>query len=188
MVGSLVVLPTKNGGSYNPAPVTQDSYLTIKPDVAGEGYDKYVPDTIFVNQNDIVHISVRNTDTTVHGFSLPNYSINDAIITPATENATIGVVPTDTVIPEFNAAQPGVFEFFCSNNCGAGHDQMTGYIVVLPALNASGGTHTTPEPSQLMSTVIFIGLIIALLVVCILIGIVVLKRFGNEENVAKTAA
>ncbi len=188
MVGSLVVLPTKNGNGYNPVPVTQNSYLTIKPDVAGEEYDKYVPDAVFVNQNDIVHINVRNTDTAVHGFSLPNYNINDVTITPATENATIGVVPTDTVIPDFNAAQPGVFEFFCSNNCGAGHDQMTGYLVVLPALIASGGTPTTTAPSQFISTVIFICLIIALLVVCILIGIVVAKPFGNEENSAKSSS
>ena len=59
---------------------------------------------------------------------------------------------------------------------------MIGYLVVLPALNASGGTHTTPAPAQPMSTVIFAGLSVALLVVGILIGIIVVKRFGNEEK------
>ena len=77
MVGSLVVLPTANGGGYNPEPEHEYSYLTIMPDVAGEGYDKYLPETIFANQNDLVYIDMRNTDTALHGFSLPNFDINN---------------------------------------------------------------------------------------------------------------
>lgn len=185
MVGSLMVLPTGNRG-YNPEPTTEYGYLTIKPDVADEGYDKYVPETVLANQNDLVYIKIRNTDTAMHGFSLPNYNINNIDIAPATENATIGLVPTDTYISEFYATQSGVFEFFCSNNCGAGHDQMIGYLVVLPMINGSSSTYSpSPIPVQPMSTVIFGGLSIALLVVGILIGIIVVKRFGNEDEAAK---
>ena len=186
MVGSLVVLPTANGGSYNPVPITEYSYLTVMPDVAGDAYDKYLPDTIFANQNDLVYIDVRNTDTALHGFALPNFGISNVTVAPATGNETAGVVPTDTIVPEFYASQPGIFEFFCSNNCGAGHNQMVGYLVVLPSLNAtSGGTHATPAPVQPMSTVIFAGLSVALLVVGVLIGIIVVKRFGEGEPVEK---
>ncbi len=185
MEGSLIVLPT-GGSQYTPDPVTQYSYLTIKPDVAGEGFDKYLPDTIFANQNDLVYIKVRNTDTVAHGFSLPTFSINNQSIAAATGNASTDLIPTDTYLTEFYVSQPGIYEFFCSNNCGAGHDQMIGYIVVLPTLNitsVSPNPTPTQTPSQPMSPLIFAGLGIALLAVGILIGIIFVTRFNKEQAV-----
>ncbi len=183
MVGSLVVLPNENSGSYNPEPVTQYSYITIQPDVAGPGYDKFLPDIIFANQNDLVYIKVRNTDTELQGFSLPNYSINNIDIAPATGNTTTGLVVTDTFIPEFYANQPGIFEFFCSNDSINGYQQMIGYLVVLPSFNSTSTVApATTATAQPMSTAIFVGLTIALLLVGILIGVVVVTRFAKEAT------
>jgi heme/copper-type cytochrome/quinol oxidase subunit 2 len=177
MVGALVVLPTQ-GSAYSPEPSTMYSYLTIKPDFAGDGYDKYVPGTIFVNQNDFVYIKVRNTDEMNHGFALPNFGINNETITGA-QNTSSGLVPTDTYITAFFADQPGIYEFFCTIYCGPGHDQMFGYLVVLPTHN---GTTTAPIPSGTTPLFMLLLLSIAILIVGILIGVIIVVKFDREKS------
>jgi heme/copper-type cytochrome/quinol oxidase subunit 2 len=179
MVGQLVVLPT-GGSAYTPDVHTMYSYLAVEPDFAGEGYDKYVPSNIFVNQGDLVYIKVRNTDEHAHGFALPNFGINNETITGA-QNITSGFVPTDTYITAFFADQPGVYEFFCTIYCGPGHDQMVGYLVVLPT---QSGTSASPSPQATsgtfpLSLLLLIGF--AILIVGILIGAVLTVRFGREK-------
>jgi heme/copper-type cytochrome/quinol oxidase subunit 2 len=174
MVGQLVVLPT-GGSAYTPDITTIYSYLTVKPDFAGDGYDKYVPSTIFVNQGDLVYIKVRNTDEHAHGFALPNFGINNETIVGA-QNTTSGLVPTDTYITAFFANQPGVYEFFCTIYCGPGHDQMIGYLVVLPT---QSGT-TTPPPQTTAGTIpLFLLLLvsIAILIIGIMLGVIIAVKF-----------
>jgi heme/copper-type cytochrome/quinol oxidase subunit 2 len=176
MVGQLIVLPTK-GSVNNPDILTMYSYLTVKPDFAGDGYDKYVPDTIFVNQGDLVYIKVRNTDTMTHGFSLPAYGIQNETITAA-QNAS---EPTDTYITAFFVDQPGIYEFFCTIYCGPGHDQMIGYLVVLPTQNA---TNSSPSPSITSITgplVLYVGLSVALIIIGLVLGVIVAAIFGRQK-------
>ncbi len=177
MVGQLVVLPTQ-GSAYTPDVRTMYSYLTVKPDFAGDGYDKYVPSTIFVNQGDFVYIKVRNTDEHAHGFALPNFGINNETIAGA-QNTTGGFEPTDSYITAFFADQPGVYEFFCTIYCGPGHDQMIGYLVVLPT---ESGTATSPQTtSGTIPLFLLILLGIAILIVGIVMGVIIAVRFGRER-------
>jgi heme/copper-type cytochrome/quinol oxidase subunit 2 len=179
MVGQLVVLPT-GGSAYMPDVRTMYSYLTVKPDFAGDGYDKYFPGTIFVNAGDLVYIKVRNTDEHAHGFALPNFGISNETIAGA-QNTSGGFVPTDTYITAFFADQPGVYEFFCTIYCGPGHDQMVGYLVVLPT---QSGTSASPPPQTTSGTVpLFLLLLLgfAILIVGILIGAVLAARFDREK-------
>ncbi len=177
MIGALVVLPTA-GSTYSPLPTTTYSYLTVVPDFAGDGYDKYVPAVIFANLNDLVYIKVRNTDEMIHGFSLPNFGINNETIAGA-QNATAGLVPTDTYITAFFANQPGVYEFFCTIYCGPGHDQMIGYLVVLPTQNA---TKTTPTTSGTIPILVLLLLSIAMLIVGVLIGAIIMMKSNKETT------
>jgi heme/copper-type cytochrome/quinol oxidase subunit 2 len=178
MVGQLVVLPTQ-GRPYTPDVLTMYSYLTVVPDFGGEGYDKYVPGNIFVNEGDLVYIKVRNTDEHAHGFALPNFGINNETIAGA-QNTTSELVPMDTYITAFFADQPGVYEFFCTIYCGPGHDEMIGYLTVLPTQNA------TSVPSQPGSgnapPFLFLLLSFALLVIGILIGVIIVAKFGREKT------
>ncbi len=175
MTGTFVVLPTGNSG-YKPQANTRYNYVTIQPDFAGEGYDKYLPDTIVVNQNDLVYIVIRNTDLNSYGFSLPGFSINNETIAGA-QNTTS---PTDTYITPFFASQPGIYEFFSSSYIGQGDNQMIGDLVVLPTQNSTITTQPTPIPTEPMSTLIFAGISIALLIVGILIGITIVTKFDKE--------
>jgi heme/copper-type cytochrome/quinol oxidase subunit 2 len=179
MVGQLVVLPTQ-GSVYAPDVTTIYSYLTVQPDFAGDGYDKYVPGNIFVNEGDLVYIKVRNTDEHVHGFALPNFGINNETIAGA-QNTADGLVPTDTYITAFFADQPGVYEFFCTIYCGPGHDQMIGYLTVLPTQNA-----TTVSPSQnvsgTMPPFLLLLLSIAILIIGVVIGVIIVVKFDKEKT------
>lgn len=136
MTGTLIVLPNGSSG-YNPVPITDYSYITVKPDYAGDGYDKFVPGVMFLNQDDFAYTLIRNTDTHKHGFSLPSYNIQNITINGANQTTQ---TPSDTFIPVFKASQPGVFEFHCTIHCGPGHPEMIGYFVVLPRFNATQNT------------------------------------------------
>jgi heme/copper-type cytochrome/quinol oxidase subunit 2 len=171
MVGALIILPSK-GTAYSPVPQTTYSYLTIKPDFAGDGYDKYIPGNIFANQNDLVYIKIRNTDEMTHGFALPNFGINNETIAPATNDT-----PTDTYVTAFFANQPGIYEFFCTIYCGPGHDQMIGYLVVLPSQKTTMN-QPTPSPIPLF---ILVLISLALLIVGILIGAIAVMKFDREK-------
>lgn len=130
MVGTLVVLP-KEGIQYSPVAETRYGYTFIVPDFAGDGYDKFIPSNIVVNQGDLVYIKIRNTDEMKHGFTLTVFNINNETVKPAVEvNGTLE--PTDTYITPFTADKPGVYMFFCSIYCGEGHNEMVGYLIVLP--------------------------------------------------------
>jgi heme/copper-type cytochrome/quinol oxidase subunit 2 len=173
MVGQLVVLPT-GGAAYTPDVTTMYTYMTVKPDFTGNGYDSYVPANIFVNEGDFVYWQVRNTDVNAHGFSLPDYSINNVTITAAPNASS----PSITYVPSsgFFATQPGVFEFSCSFNCGPEPNQMNGYLVVLPT--QSGTPQTTSGTIPLF---LLLLLVIAILIVGIVIGVIIVVKFDREK-------
>jgi heme/copper-type cytochrome/quinol oxidase subunit 2 len=183
MVGSLIVLP-RGSSAYSPESTVVYSYLVVKPDFASEGYDKYVPETVFANVNDLVYIEVRNTDPVPHGFTLVGFGVNNETILAA-QNTTSGIVPTDTYVTAFVAAQPGVYEFFCSNYCGEGHNEMVGYLVVLPSQAGGSPSVSASPPVQVppnsISEVIVVGLAIAMLMVGIVIGVILVVKFNDAE-------
>jgi cytochrome c oxidase subunit II len=78
---------------------------------------EFLPDTITVNKGDTVHISVKSIDV-AHGFALPDFGVNEYLS------------PGKTVDVEFVADKTGTFTFFCSVQCGSGHSDMSGKLVV----------------------------------------------------------
>jgi heme/copper-type cytochrome/quinol oxidase subunit 2 len=178
MVGTMIVLPRADT-VYNPDPTTSYNYLVVKPDFAGDGYDKFLPATIIVNQGDLVYIKVRNTDVNPHGFTLPGFNVNNETIVPANESGN-ETLPTDTFLTPFFASRPGVYEFFCSIPCGPGHDQMIGYLVVLPRLSgappSASGT-VGGIPLEIAALVSF-----GMIIVGFVAGLVVVTRFGVRKD------
>ncbi len=77
----------------------------------------FSPSTVTVNQGDTVVINLTTEDVP-HGFSLPDFDINETI------------TPGKTTTVEFVADQTGSFSFSCSVACGAGHSSMRGTLVV----------------------------------------------------------
>jgi heme/copper-type cytochrome/quinol oxidase subunit 2 len=161
MVGTIIVLP-RGGMPYNPTSTAAYRYITVKADYAGDGYDKFIPGFMVVNQGDLVYIQVRNTDDMYHGFALPDYSIRNETIAPATDTAN-GTIPTDTYITNFIADKPGIFMFFCTIYCGPGHYQMIGYLVVLPSTGSSGAQQSgtsAPGVSMTLALAVAAGVLI----------------------------
>jgi nitrous-oxide reductase len=81
------------------------------------------PEHIEIEQGDHVvwHLtSLERAFDATHGFAIPAYNINLSL--EPGENATI----------EFDADQPGVFNYYCSEFCSALHLEMTGYLLVKP--------------------------------------------------------
>jgi cytochrome c oxidase subunit 2 len=91
---------------------------------------QYEPARLEVSEGDAVRLTLRSTDTT-HGFGIRELKV-EAVIPKGGEPVTV----------EFVADQPGTFEFFCTEYCGAGHRNMTGTLVVAPRPAAP-----TPPPS-----------------------------------------
>jgi nitrous-oxide reductase len=83
----------------------------------------FKPERIEVNRGDhiIWHITnVEQTRDATHGFALPGY------------NLTLSLEPGETQTLEFDAAQDGVFTYYCSEFCSALHLEMVGYFLVKP--------------------------------------------------------
>jgi len=178
MVGAMTVLP-KGASGYRPDAITSYNYLVVKPDFAGEGYDKFLPGTIFVNQGDLVYIVVRNTDTMPHGLTLIGSDVNNETIAPATENGN-ETVPVDTYLSPFFADRLGIYEFFCTTPCGPGHDQMIGNLVVLPRLSGEVPPLTSVSEEADLEKLALVSF--GLLVVGFVAGLVVMTKFGVQEK------
>ena len=78
------------------------------------GFD---PNPIVVNKGDKVKLNIKSIDVT-HGFSLPDFGINSKLN------------PGQTTTVEFTADKTGTFTFFCSVQCGEGHSNMKGTLIV----------------------------------------------------------
>lgn len=71
----------------------------------------YTPNVITVNKGDKVKIIIDNIDT-LHGIRIPDLGIKG-----------------DEVL-EFTADKTGEFTWYCANQCGKGHMQMQGKLIV----------------------------------------------------------
>ncbi len=145
MNGQIVVLPT-DVSSYNPSPQTRSFTQLVLPDFAGDGYDKFFPGVIVVNQGDTVNVSVRNTDDMSHGFAIAAYDLNVAI-NPGQDQPNGSITPFTTSAQPFTASKAGVFRWFCTTPCGPGHFEMVGQLVVLP----TQGTVYNPDVNTMYS-------------------------------------
>ncbi len=79
---------------------------------------EFEPSRIDVTEGDHVRLVVRSEDG-VHGFSIKKFNVNK-------------MVPRgkDPVTIDFVASAPGTFPILCSEECGDGHEDMTGTLVV----------------------------------------------------------
>jgi heme/copper-type cytochrome/quinol oxidase subunit 2 len=145
MNGQIVVLPI-NFASYNPSTQTRSFTQLVLPDFAGDGYDKFFPGVIVVNQGDTVNVTVRNTDDMSHGFAIAAYDLNVAI-NPGQDQSNGSVTPFTTSVQPFTASKAGVFRWFCTSPCGPGHFEMVGQLVVLP----TKGTVYNPDINTVYS-------------------------------------
>ena len=79
-------------------------------------YD-FVPSTIEVAQGERVVLRVTSTDR-LHGIGIKKFRIDRE------------VAKGDTVEIPFVATEPGTYEVICTEDCGKGHDDMKGTLVV----------------------------------------------------------
>jgi len=78
---------------------------------------KFTPNVVTVKQGEKVTLEVTGVSGT-HGLSIPGLGINETII----QGQTVSVdVPTDKV---------GTLDFLCSIQCGSGHSDMSGKIII----------------------------------------------------------
>ena len=78
---------------------------------------EFEPNPIIVSKGDKVKLSIKSIDVT-HGFALPDFGINSRLN------------PGETTVIEFMADKTGSFSFFCSVQCGSGHGDMRGTLIV----------------------------------------------------------
>lgn len=85
-------------------------------DVTAKKYE-FVPSTIEVTQGERVVLRVTATDR-LHGIGIKRFKVN----TEVPRGKTVDV--------EFVASEAGTFPVLCTEDCGKGHDDMTGTLVV----------------------------------------------------------
>ena len=84
---------------------------------------QYKPDIIRCKQGDHVIIDLTNVESArdaTHGFGLHGY------------NVTASIDPGATQRVEFDATEPGVYPWYCTEFCSALHMEMTGWLLVEP--------------------------------------------------------
>lgn len=88
----------------------------------------FTPEHVEIEQGDHVTWHITNIERAydaTHGFSIPAYNIN------------LSLEPGEHVTFEFEADQPGVFSYYCTEFCSALHLEMTGYMLVKPTGTAA---------------------------------------------------
>lgn len=83
----------------------------------------FTPEHVEIEQGDHVIWHITNIERAydaTHGFSIPAYNIN------------LSLEPGEAQTIEFDADQPGVFSYYCTEFCSALHLEMTGYMLVKP--------------------------------------------------------
>jgi nitrous-oxide reductase len=84
----------------------------------------FTPDVVRVASGDEVYFHLTNLEQDIditHGFGILN------------SNVDMQVEPGETKTVRWVAGKPGIVPFYCSNFCSALHQEMQGYIEVLPA-------------------------------------------------------
>jgi cytochrome c oxidase subunit 2 len=85
-------------------------------EVKAKKYD-FEPSTIEVQQGERVILRVTSTDR-LHGIGIKKFGVSSE------------VPKGETVDVEFVASEPGTFKVICTEDCGKGHDDMIGTLVV----------------------------------------------------------
>ncbi len=109
--------PSSNPLNQNTAAEPAPSVPTTKSFTITASQWAFSPNTITVKQGDTVRLRVNSIDV-AHGFLIQGYNINKVIN------------PGETIQVEFVADKKGTFTFLCSVQCGAGHPDMRGKLVV----------------------------------------------------------
>ncbi len=84
----------------------------------------FTPEHVSIKQGDHVIWHITNVETSydaTHGFALPGYNVN------------LSLEPGETATFEFNAVNPGVYTYYCTEFCSALHLEMTGYLLIEPS-------------------------------------------------------
>ncbi len=110
-------------------PTTVNLQMTVVPDLQGSGWDVFVPDELVVHQGDTVFLTIYNADTVEHGIHIAEFGVEQTIPAALDDNGT--VTPSRTTV-QFTADHAGTFGINCNVVCGAGHDEMTATLEVLP--------------------------------------------------------
>ncbi len=82
----------------------------------------YEPEILYVNQGDIVIITIESLDA-VHGFYIEDYEIREDFIIPRSPKTI-----------SFVADKMGMFRIHCSTICGPLHPFMMGQLIVQPSI------------------------------------------------------
>lgn len=101
-----------NGQSRQPAEPKIVGFEVIAKQFA------FAPARLEVTEGDRVRIFVRAADR-AHGFSIRRFDVNKLV--PRNDTG---------VTIEFIASEAGEFEILCSEDCGTGHEDMKGTLVV----------------------------------------------------------
>jgi cytochrome c oxidase subunit 2 len=101
---------TNNASNTTPPPVSGGQTKEITVTATNFAFD---PQAIQLNVGDTVKLTLKNVNGN-HGFALPDFNVN----LKNGETAT------------FTVNKAGTFDYNCSIQCGAGHDNMTGTITV----------------------------------------------------------
>ena len=86
------------------------------------------PEHVEIQQGDHVTWHITNIERAydaTHGFSIPGYNIN------------LSIEPGEAVTFEFDADEPGVFSYYCTEFCSALHLEMAGYLLIEPGGSAA---------------------------------------------------
>lgn len=120
-----------DGRTFNLTGVGARGRWTLEP-VNGLNYwwRDFAPATLFVETGEDVVLHLRSADV-FHRLYIPEFSVGPVDVEPG---------HTETV--RFTADRQGVFQYYCTSMCGAGHFNMRGWIVVTDA----GKTPIVPPP------------------------------------------
>ena len=84
----------------------------------------FTPEYVEIKEGDQVTWHITNVERAydaTHGLSIPAYNIN------------VSIEPGESQTFEFEADEPGVFSYYCSEFCSALHLEMTGYLLIEPS-------------------------------------------------------
>jgi nitrous-oxide reductase len=83
----------------------------------------FTPEHVEIQAGDHVTWTITNVERArdaTHGFSIPYYGIN------------LSIEPGESITFEFEATEPGVFSWYCTEFCSALHLEMMGYLTIQP--------------------------------------------------------
>ncbi len=83
----------------------------------------FTPEHVEIQAGDHVTWTVTNIERArdaTHGFAIPYYGIN------------LSLEPGESITFEFEATEPGVFSYYCTEFCSALHLEMMGYLLIEP--------------------------------------------------------